>query len=109
MWAAVRVPEMKTLHVACDDLEGQHGKIMSILGGRRQTYIKILEFQDVNKCYDSTDLRQFCHGKIAEMPPRGGGGGYGHTHCERLYFAAFFWFLMPFLHMGWFCILEFSS
>ena len=49
MWAAVCVSEMKTLHVACDDLEGQHGKIMLILGGRRQTYIKILAFQDAEK------------------------------------------------------------
>lgn len=90
MWAAVRVPEMKTLHVACDDLEGQHGKIMSILGGRRQTYIKILEFQDVNKCYDSTDLRQFCHGKIAEMPPRGGGGWIWAYTLRKIVFCRLF-------------------
>lgn len=92
MWAAVRVPEMKTLHVACDDLEGQHGKIMSILGGRRQTYIKILEFQDVNKCYDSTDLRQFCHGKIAEMPPRGGGVDMGIHTAKDCILPPFFGF-----------------
>jgi len=44
MWAAVCVSEMKTQHVTYDDLEGQHGKIMLILGGRRQTYIKILRY-----------------------------------------------------------------
>ena len=39
---AVCVSEMKTLHVACDDLEGQHGKIMSILGEEDKHIINIM-------------------------------------------------------------------
>lgn len=110
MWAAVCVSEMKTQHVACDDLEEQHGKIMLILGGRRQTYIKILRYQHFRmqkKCHERSEKDEESLGYFAwqksgcRHPLRWTpqtvdnslvsfffGGGYRHTHCERFYFAA---------------------